>query len=66
MSAFAFAASHLTVVGLPGCANIFLVGCMLGTVAVAAEGNLAAPFLAHALYNSALFAGELSGVIGAR
>lgn len=53
VSSAAFAAAHLNPAeALP----LFVLGLMLGTTAIAAEGNLVAPTIAHALYNGALFA----------
>lgn len=46
-----FAGSHLS----PGdLLPLTALGVCLGTVTVAAEGNLIAPLLAHALYNGAV------------
>ncbi len=46
-----FAGSHLSVGDL---VPLTALGACLGTVTVAAEGNLVAPILAHALYNGAI------------
>lgn len=46
-----FAGSHLS----PGdVVPLTALGVSLGTVTVAAEGNLVAPILTHALYNAAI------------
>ena len=49
--AIIFAGSHLS----PGdLVPLTALGVTLGTVTVAAEGNLVAPILAHAMYNGAV------------
>ena len=51
MQALVFAGSHLS----PGDAvPLTALGLSLGVVTVAAEGNLVAPVLAHALYNGVI------------
>eukprot|EP00884_Botryococcus_braunii_P011838 jgi/Botrbrau1/20655/Bobra.0594s0002.1 len=55
-SAVAFSASHLSLKDAPG---LFVLGLVLGWLAVAARGNLAAPTLAHAFYNLAIITGLL-------
>jgi membrane protease YdiL (CAAX protease family) len=53
LSSAAFAAAHLN----PADAvPLFFLGCMLGVTTIGADGNLAAPTLAHALYNGIVFA----------
>ena len=49
--AFIFAGSHLSAGDV---IPLTALGVTLGTVTVAAEGNLVAPILAHALYNGAI------------
>ena len=51
VQAIIFAGSHLSVGDL---VPLTALGLALGTVTVAAEGNLIAPVLAHALYNGAI------------
>lgn len=46
-----FAGSHLSAGDL---VPLTALGVCLGTVTVAAEGNLVAPTLAHVLYNAAI------------
>ena len=52
VSALAFSMAHLEPAAF---LQLTIVGLALGSAAVVSEGNLAAPFIAHALYNSALF-----------
>lgn len=52
VSALLFAAAHFTPAGVP---QLMIVGSAFGAAAVAANYNLAAPWVAHALYNGALF-----------
>lgn len=51
VQAIIFAGSHLSAGDL---VPLTALGVTLGTVTVAAEGNLVAPVLAHALYNGAI------------
>ena len=51
LQAVIFAGSHLSAGDL---VPLTALGVCLGTVTVAAEGNLLAPILAHALYNGAI------------
>lgn len=51
VQAVVFAGSHLSAGDL---VPLTALGVSLGTVTVAAEGNLVAPILAHALYNAAI------------
>ena len=48
MSSLAFAAAHPSALAAPE----LLIGGVFGAAFVAAEGNLLAPTLAHALYNA--------------
>ncbi len=57
-AAATFAAAHLQPAALP---QLLIVGGALGAASVACKGNLAAPFLGHCLYNSALFVSLLLG-----
>ena len=51
MQALVFAGSHLS----PGdMVPLTALGLSLGVVTVAAEGNLVAPIIAHALYNGVI------------
>ncbi len=53
LSSLAFAAAHLNPADA---APLFALGCMLSVTTIAADGNLLAPTLAHALYNGVVFA----------
>lgn len=54
-SSLVFAAAHPA----PAFPSELLLGAALGAACVAARGNLAAPVLAHALYNGAVVAAAL-------
>ena len=56
LSALGFAAYHLSWEELPA---LTLIGIALGAGSVQARGNLAAPILAHVLYNAAAFTSML-------
>ena len=51
VSSLAFAAAHLSP---PDFVPLTVLGAVLGGTAMAADGNLAAPTLAHGLYNAAI------------
>lgn len=57
-SALAFSVAHLQLEAVP---QLTVVGLALGTAAIVSKGNVAAPFIGHAVYNGALF---LSLVLG--